>query len=130
MLAIRDMPGTLLVASYFGSIKVVEHLPQEALINIDVKNSRHGRSTFSWTSWTGHAAVLHISTITVKEKDFSRHPQFSNSRLARILAVDEKSPSRINNPSAPGNSPQANWGYKVKLSMLFPPWSQGWSFLV
>jgi len=60
-LAIRFVPGNftpLLVASYLGLSSIVERLPKKALKDINVGDSRYGRSAVSWAAGEGHDAVL------------------------------------------------------------------------
>ncbi|RYP19126.1 hypothetical protein DL766_008512 [Monosporascus sp. MC13-8B] len=60
-LATRDMPGNftpLLVASYFGLSTIVERLPKKVLKDVNVKDSKHGRSSISWAAGEGYGAVL------------------------------------------------------------------------
>ncbi|PKS11382.1 hypothetical protein jhhlp_003145 [Lomentospora prolificans] len=57
----KDMPGNftpLLVTSYFGLISVVEQFPRKVLKDVNVKDSRFGRSAISWAAGGGHVAVL------------------------------------------------------------------------
>ncbi|RYP75529.1 hypothetical protein DL770_007382 [Monosporascus sp. CRB-9-2] len=59
--ATRAMPGnftSLLVASYFGLSSIVERLPKKVLKDVNVKDSRHGRSSISWAAGEGYGAVL------------------------------------------------------------------------
>ncbi|RYP76157.1 hypothetical protein DL771_001981 [Monosporascus sp. 5C6A] len=59
--ATRDVPGSftpLLVASYFGLSSIVERLPKKVLKEVNVKDSRHGRSSISWAAGEGYGAVL------------------------------------------------------------------------
>jgi ankyrin repeat protein len=57
----RDAPGNLtplLVASYFGLSSIVERLPKKVLKDVNVKDTRYGRSSISWAAGEGHSAVL------------------------------------------------------------------------
>ncbi|KAH6867704.1 hypothetical protein B0T10DRAFT_596960 [Thelonectria olida] len=57
----RAVPGgfsSLVVAAYFGLSQVVDRLPKEAFANLNVKDSRHGKSALSWASSNGHLAVV------------------------------------------------------------------------
>ncbi|RYP18847.1 hypothetical protein DL767_009749 [Monosporascus sp. MG133] len=57
----RNVPGNftpLLVASHFGLSSIIERLPRKVLKDVNVKDSRYGRSSISWAAGEGYGAVL------------------------------------------------------------------------